>query len=183
MTPMDTDLPRPQLAIYKDCVAAPVGYFYRHYKQRRGPSETPAGRGTDEYKMNSVTIEDPFQSVLAVNKDERRPKVLWDADVIVGSPTSNQVYVYNQPDAIPIACVRTNFGNPLTKRVQQVASGQYCSREANSRIQIPLPHEYLTPFMPRKERPDSPQLLAMQPNQESPSDLPGVTYAATLHDM
>lgn len=82
----------------------------------------------------------------------------WDADVIVRGSNKTDLFVYNEPDAIPASCVRMNFAVPLTKRVENIVTSAHYSRQADRNIRIALPIPPQGPVVPMV----SPSLLPKQ---------------------
>ncbi|BFZ09581.1 hypothetical protein BsWGS_12620 [Bradybaena similaris] len=115
----------PALSLYQNSVDAPLGYMYRRFKQGTQTSDShgqPAS-GKQQLQVPVIMFEGPFTDTVQVSQGRRvreqwdREMQYYDADVIVTSSKRPRMYIYNEPDSIPVSCARTDFSLPLSQRV------------------------------------------------------------------
>lgn len=69
----------------------------------------------------------PFTDTVQVSQGRRvkeqwdREMRIYDADVIMTSSKRPRLYIYNEPDSIPVSCARTDFSLPLSQRATNKA--------------------------------------------------------------
>ncbi|XP_059170178.1 uncharacterized protein LOC131951797 [Physella acuta] len=172
-------IPNATVDLYKNGMAHPAGFLYRHYKNGKVP---PQMRKSN---VKNIVISDPFQHM------SRAPSVSstepdWDADVIINGTEKTDLFVYNEPDAIPASCVRTNFAVPITKRVENIVTSAHYSRQADRNIRIALPVPPRAPVVPMvspsllPKQMGSSRMLAASPNYLD-SLMKGDKYANALN--
>ncbi|KAK0064596.1 hypothetical protein Bpfe_006255 [Biomphalaria pfeifferi] len=177
---MSSMLAQENTTTYKDRMSIPAGLLYRQFKGAGEKHIAPAKPASKQ--LPKTIFQDPFEYKFNTPEGmQQTTETYWDPDVIAGGPNQKDIFIYNEPDVIPVSCMAKNFHLPLTKRVEQIVTGQHrnalkklrASEGAMQSKDFTIPPQ-VVPLMTLYENESEPQLPhALVHNMES--------YIKTLH--
>ncbi|GFO49123.1 hypothetical protein PoB_007562800 [Plakobranchus ocellatus] len=110
----------PELLAYNPGMTPPPGYMYQVFNQGVRARKCPPKKNEGSWRFKRppvVSIRGPFQNMVNLRALHQDDVNKFDPAVI-GKTRSEEIRIYNEPDAVSSLAIKADFGRPLSERAR-----------------------------------------------------------------